>query len=139
MPPTARFTGSSAAWWSVVCLTARGATCCELVPWFWLLTRTADCRIFQNQTAVQIVQAIFDEMGFSDYQLKLSGSYTTREFCVQYRETDFQFISRLLEDEGIGYFFRHEDGKHTMVLIDDVGGLRRLRREPGGAYPDRRS
>ena len=94
----------------------------ELVPWFWLLTRTADCRIFQNKTVVQIVQAIFDEMGFSDYQLKLSGSYLSREFCVQYRETDFQFISRLLEDEGIAYFFRHEAGKHTMVLFDDVGG-----------------
>ena len=61
-------------------------------------------------------------MGFSDYQLKLSGSYTPREYCVQYRETDFQFISRLLEDEGISYFFSHENGKHTMVLIDDAGG-----------------
>jgi type VI secretion system secreted protein VgrG len=94
----------------------------QLVPWFWLLTRTADCRIFQNQTSVQIIQAIFGEMGFSDYQLNLSGSYVTREYCVQYRETDFQFISRLLEDEGISYFFSHENGKHTMVLIDDAGG-----------------
>ncbi len=94
----------------------------ELVPWFWLLTRTADCRIFQNQTSVQIVQAIFGEMGFADFQLNLSGSYSLREYCVQYRETDFQFISRLLEDEGISYFFSHENGKHTMVLIDDAGG-----------------
>jgi len=94
----------------------------QLVPWFWLLTRTADCRIFQNQTSVQIVQAIFNEMGFSDFQLNLSGSYATREYCVQYRETDFQFISRLLEDEGISYFFSHENGKHMLVLIDDAGG-----------------
>src|SRR5262249_41377047 len=78
--------------------------------------------IFQNKTVVQIVQAIFDEMGFADYELKLSGSYSSREFCVQYRETDFHFISRLLEAEGIAYYFRHESGKHTMVLIDDVGG-----------------
>jgi type VI secretion system secreted protein VgrG len=93
----------------------------QLVPWFWLLSRTTDCRIFQNQTTVDIVKSIFSDMGFSDYQFNLTGSYATREFCVQYRESDFQFISRLLEDEGICYFFRHEKDKHTMVLIDDVG------------------
>ena len=110
----------------------------QLVPWFWMLTRTADCRIFQNQTSVQIVQAIFGEMGFSDYQLNLSGSYTTREYCVQYRETDFQFISRLLEDEGISYYFSHEDGKHTMVLIDDAGGYVDCAENQVVHIPDRR-
>src|SRR5262249_2468906 len=65
-----------------------------------------------------IVRAVFDNFGFSDYEVDLSGSYPTHEYCVQYRETAFNFISRLLEQEGIFYFFRHEDGKHTMVLAD---------------------
>src|SRR5262249_3605256 len=88
----------------------------EVVPWPWFLTRTADCRIFQNKTYPDIVRAVFDNFGFSDYEVDLSGSYPNHEYCVQYRETAFNFISRLLEQEGIFYFFRHEDGKHTMVL-----------------------
>jgi type VI secretion system secreted protein VgrG len=89
-----------------------------LVPWLWLLTRTADCRIFQNQTAPAIIEAVFKALGFKDYKLSLSGSYSTREYCVQYRETDFNFVSRLMEQEGIYYFFEHDNGVHTMVLAD---------------------
>jgi len=90
-------------------------------PWYWLLTRTADCRIFQEMTVPQIYEEVVKQYGFTDYQLKLSGSYEPWEYCVQYRETDFNFLSRLLEQEGIYYFFTHEDGKHTMVLVDDPG------------------
>ncbi|MBN1931807.1 MAG: type VI secretion system tip protein VgrG [Desulfobacterales bacterium] len=89
-----------------------------MVPWFWLLTRTADSRIFQELSVPDIVEKIFSEKGFSDYELELRGSYEKRDYCVQYRETDFNFVSRLLEDEGIYYFFKHENGKHTMVLAD---------------------
>ncbi len=88
-------------------------------PWFWLLTRTADCKIFQEMTVPQIYEEVVKQYGFTDYQLKLSGTYQPWEYCVQYRETDFNFLSRLLEQEGIYYFFVHEDGKHTMVLADD--------------------
>src|SRR5207244_8590967 len=80
----------------------------EVVPWLWFLTRTADCRIFQHKSTPDIVQAVFDGLGFSDYQLQLQRPYSPREYCVQYRETAFQFVSRLLEQEGIFYFFRHE-------------------------------
>jgi len=90
----------------------------EVVPWTWYLTRATDCRIFQNKTVPDIVQTIFSEFGFTDYEFNLSGSYPTHEYRVQYRETAFNFISRLMEQEGIFYFFRHEDGKHTMVLAD---------------------
>jgi type VI secretion system secreted protein VgrG len=90
----------------------------EVVPWFWMLTRGSDCRIFQNQTTPEIVQAVFEEYGFTDYQPSLSGSYEPWEYCVQYRETAFNFVSRLLEHEGIFYYFKHEDGKHTMMLVD---------------------
>ena len=92
----------------------------ELVPWLWFLTRTADCRIYQNQSTVQIVEQIFGDLGFTDYQSKLTGSYSPREYCVQYRETAFQFVSRLLEEEGIFYYFSHDDGKHTLILADDA-------------------
>jgi type VI secretion system secreted protein VgrG len=89
-------------------------------PWFWLLTRTADCRIFQEKTVPQIFEEVVKQYGLTDYQLKLSGSYEPWEYCVQYRETDFNFLSRLLEQEGIYYFFVHEEGKHTMMLVDDA-------------------
>ena len=89
-----------------------------LVPWLWLLTRTTDCRIFQNEAVPDIIEAIFKAEGFSDYQLKLSGTYNPCEYCVQYRETDFNFVSRLMEREGIYYFFTHQNGKHILVLAD---------------------
>jgi type VI secretion system secreted protein VgrG len=89
-----------------------------MVPWLWLLTRTADSRIFQKLSVPDIVEQIFGEKGFSDYKMLLNDSYEKRDYCVQYRETDFNFISRLLEDEGIFYFFEHEQGKHTLVLAD---------------------
>src|SRR5271165_6012547 len=89
-----------------------------MVPWAWFLTLFNDCRIFQNMAVPDIVQKVFSDRGFTDYANRLTGSYEPREYCVQYRETDFNFISRLLEDEGIFYFFEHEQDKHTLVLAD---------------------
>jgi type VI secretion system secreted protein VgrG len=90
-----------------------------LVPWLWFLSRTADCRTYQEQTVPEIVEDIFRrEHGFTDFNFRLSGTYRKRPYCVQYRETDLSFVSRLLENEGIYYFFEHEDGKHTLVLAD---------------------
>src|SRR5882757_582507 len=89
-------------------------------PWFWLLTRTADCRIFQQKTVPEIFQEVVKQYGFTDYELRLKGSYQSWIYCVQYRETDFNFLNRLLEQEGIYYYFEHHDGKHVMVLADDI-------------------
>lgn len=89
-----------------------------MVPWLWLLTKTADSRIFQNLSVPDIVEKIFQEKGFLDFKNKLQGSYDTWDYCVQYRETDFNFICRLLEEEGIYYFFEHENNKHTLILSD---------------------
>lgn len=89
-----------------------------MVPWLWLLTRTTDSRIFQNISAPDIVKQIFTEKGFTDFKMNVHNTYEEREYCVQYQETDFNFVSRLLEDEGIFYFFEHEDGKHTLVMAD---------------------
>jgi type VI secretion system secreted protein VgrG len=91
----------------------------EVVPWLWFLTRTADCRIFQNKTVPQIIETIFSDLGFSGFEPNLRGNHKKWEYCVQYRETDFNFVSRLMEQEGIFYYFKHEDGKHTMVLADN--------------------
>jgi type VI secretion system secreted protein VgrG len=89
-----------------------------LVPWFWLLTRSSDCRIFQEMTVPEILEKVFKEHGFSDYKNRLQGSFAKREYCVQYRETAFNFASRLMEEEGIFYFFEHEAEKHTLILAN---------------------
>ncbi len=89
-------------------------------PWLWFLTRTSDCKIFQNKTVPDIIKEILKEHGFSDIVNRLKGSYRTWDYCVQYRETDFNFISRLMEQEGIYYYFMHEQGKHTLYLADDM-------------------
>ena len=91
-----------------------------LRPWFWLLAHRADCRIFLDKKVTEIIQDVFTKAGFSngtDFKLP-SGSYDKIEYCVQYRETDFAFVSRLMEQYGIYYFFEHKDGQHTMVLAD---------------------
>lgn len=91
------------------------------VPWLWFLTRTTDCRIYQNASAIDIVKGIFREHGFTDFQDALTRSYRTRDYCVQYRESDFNFVQRLLEEEGIYYFFKHTRSAHTLVLADAYG------------------
>jgi len=93
----------------------------EMVPWLWFLTRTADCRIFQRKTAPDIIKKIFGDLGFSDFEFRLHGTFRKREYCVQYRETDFNFVSRLMEEEGICYFFEHNPSgtKHILVLAND--------------------
>jgi type VI secretion system secreted protein VgrG len=93
-----------------------------LRPWLWFLTRTADCRIFQEKTVPEIVEEIFADHGTADFKSELTGNYTKWEYCVQYRETDFNFVSRLMEQEGIYYYFTHDDGRHTMVLADSASG-----------------
>ena len=87
-------------------------------PWLWLLTRTSDCRIFQKKKVPDIVKAIFDKYPAAAFESRLTGSYSEWDYCVQYRETDFNFVSRLMEQEGIYYFFEHKEGKHTLVLAD---------------------
>ncbi len=92
-----------------------------LRPWLWLLSRTSDCRIFQNKTVPDIVKQVFRDLGFSDFEDALTRSYREWEYCVQYRETSFEFVSRLMEQEGIYYYFRHEQSRHVLVLSDAYG------------------
>lgn len=89
-------------------------------PWLWFLTRAANCRIFQQKNTPEIIKQVFKDQGFSDITERLSNAYDPREYCVQYRETDFNFVSRLMEEEGIYYYFTHENGKHHLVLTDST-------------------
>ena len=81
---------------------------------FWKLTLAQDCQIFQSKTVPDLITGVFPTtLGFTDYQNSTTADLCVlRDYCVQYRETTFNFISRLMEDEGIFYFFKHEDGKH---------------------------
>lgn len=90
----------------------------HVVPWLWFLSRTADCRIFQQQTAREIADQIFKEHGFSDFEFNVQGSLKKREYCVQYRETALAFVMRLFEEEGMFFYFRHEPQKHILVVAD---------------------
>jgi type VI secretion system secreted protein VgrG len=92
----------------------------EVVPWLWFLTLTADCRIFQDKKVPEIIEEIFSDFGFTDYELKLNRSYRKWPYCVQYRETAANFVMRLMEQEGIFFFFTHENGKHQLVLGDST-------------------
>ncbi|MFT6909231.1 MAG: type VI secretion system secreted protein VgrG [Oleiphilaceae bacterium] len=88
-------------------------------PWFWLLTLSENCRIFQEKTYPDIIKMVFDDLGFSDYEDQLTATYGLQEYIVQYNESDFNFVSRVMEQEGIYYYFIHINGKHTLVLADD--------------------
>lgn len=92
----------------------------RLVPKPWLLGQKVDCRIYTEMTVPDIVKAVLSDAGYSDVKLSLSGNYAKREYCVQYREDCLNFISRLMEQEGIYYFFTHDKSTHTMVLADGV-------------------
>jgi type VI secretion system secreted protein VgrG len=90
----------------------------RVVPWLWMLTRTSDCRIFQQKAVPDIIKSVFRAHGTADFEDSLTGAYAPRDYCVQYMETDFEFISRLMEEEGIYYFFQHTQEKDTLVLCD---------------------
>lgn len=95
----------------------------EVRPWFWLLTRATNSRIFQNMNAVQIIEKVFSDHGLSDYQNKISETPAERDYCVQYRETDFDFVCRLMQEEGIYYFFDNATAKSALeklVLCDGI-------------------
>jgi type VI secretion system secreted protein VgrG len=92
----------------------------ELRPWLWKLGLASDCRIFQTKTAVEIIKAVFSDLGYTDVKDSTTATYTQRDYCVQYGESNLNFVLRLMEDEGIFYYFTHADGKHTLVLADDA-------------------
>ncbi len=109
-----------------------------LRPWLWFLTRSANCRIFQDKSVKEILKAVFEEHG-GVVEDHLDGTYPPLRFCTQYRETDFNFVSRLMEDVGIYYYVKHTKQSHTLVLADsytahqNVKGYENLKFLQGGA------
>ena len=87
-------------------------------PWLWFLTRTADCRIFQELSVPDIVKQVFEDHGNANFEFKLFRTYRKWVYCVQYRESDYNFISRLLEHEGIYWYLHHSDGQSKVVMVD---------------------
>jgi len=90
-----------------------------LVPEIWFLQQRTDCRIYQNMKPLAIIEDVFERIGLTDYdKSNVRGDYPELEYCVQYRESDFNFVHRLMEEYGIFYFFRFEQSRHLMVLAD---------------------
>lgn len=91
-----------------------------LRPWLWFLSQNMDSRIFQEKTVPEVLQDVLGRYPFA-WESRLTEDYPRQTYCVQYQESDFQFVSRLMEREGIYYWFEHRNGAHTLVMADDAG------------------
>lgn len=109
----------------------------ELVPSIWLLTMRYDCRIFQDMNVRDIINQVLTDAGIvsDSFRFELNGTHNNREYCVQYRETDLNFISRLMEEEGIFYFFEHNEDSHVLVMADNASVFTRIEPEDSATIP----
>ncbi|MEZ5361993.1 MAG: type VI secretion system tip protein TssI/VgrG [Bryobacterales bacterium] len=99
----------------------------NVVPWPWFLTLTKDCRIYQDKNVPDVLKDVFDRLGFTDYDFSgLRLNHAPWEYCLQYRETAFDFVSRLMEMEGIYYWFKHEADRHVLMLGDHMSSAQDL-------------
>ncbi len=113
-----------------------------LKPWLWLLSQRSNCKIFHKKNAIDIIKEIFDREGKKDFDTRTSENYQTMEYCVQYRETDLDFVLRLMEQHGIYFYFKHSSDGHKLVLADTKSS-HDMQKAPaegagvggGGAYP----
>lgn len=101
----------------------------EIVPWLWFLSHTTDCRVWQNKTSKQILETIFSDAGFTAFDWALEGDPPQREYVIQYNESDFDFACRLMEEDGLFWYFVHADGAHTLK----IGNSNAAFPESGGA------
>jgi len=113
-----------------------------LRPWLWLLSQRADCRIFKNKTAIDIIKEIFKKESSASFDDRTSETLKPIDYCVQYRETDLDFVLRLMEQYGIYYYFKHSDGDHKLVLCDSRSAHDQVQaaaeptfKEAGTSYP----
>src|SRR5262249_13157965 len=87
----------------------------EIVPTLWLLTKRIHSRVFQQQTVQHILETMLKGLNVS---FKLHGTYNEHNYCVQYAESDFAFVSRIMEEEGLFYYFTHDEHQHTLQIAD---------------------
>jgi type VI secretion system secreted protein VgrG len=97
---------------------------CRLVPWFWFLDHTTDCRVFQNQTVQEILEVLFQDAGFTDFAFVLQGTLAPREYVIQYNETDYAFACRLMAEEGLVWWVAMAEDAHTLTITDHNDGLK---------------
>ncbi len=97
-----------------------------LVPQFWFLSQRRDCRIFQAQTAPDIISQVLDEAAVTNYRMELSGTYQNKDYVLQYRESDSHFVQRMLAEHGMWYYFEHSAEAHTMVIVDSNDAIPEL-------------
>jgi len=96
---------------------------CEIRPWLWFLTLSSGSRIFQDKTAVEVIESVFQDHGLTDYDFGgVKNKPPQRKYCVQYRETDYDFVTRLMAEEGLYYYFVHEENRNFMYVADSNGG-----------------
>ncbi|MEI7251806.1 type VI secretion system tip protein VgrG [Pectobacterium versatile] len=95
----------------------------EVRPALWRLGLRTNARIFQAQKPEAIIGVLLEEAGITDYAFALRNEHAVREYCVQYRESDLAFITRLAAEEGMYFFHEYEEGKHRVVFADDAGAL----------------
>lgn len=95
----------------------------RLRPWLWFLSKSTDNRIFQNLSIVEIIEEVFGAYPLAKFDNRLEATYKPIPYCVQYGETDLDFIMRWMEHEGIFTFFEYDEGGHTLVLVDSLGAL----------------
>ena len=116
-----------------------------LAPRIWYLRHRHNCRIFQHLEVPRIIEQVLKDAGFTgdDYRFALQKSYPVREYCVQYRESELNFIRRLMEEEGIAFFFEHSENNHVLVMSDGqaaftpiAGEARVIFHPPTGAAPE---
>ncbi|MBT8439047.1 MAG: type VI secretion system tip protein VgrG [Gammaproteobacteria bacterium] len=91
-----------------------------MVPWLWFLSKNNNHRIFQGKNTKDIVTQVFKGLGFNDFDFRATGNPAVRDYCVQYNESDLSFVSRLLEEDGIAYYFEQKGDKHILHIVDEV-------------------
>jgi len=89
-----------------------------MVPWLWFLSKNNNHRIFQSKNTKDIITQVFKDLGFNDFDYKASENSKVRDYCVQYNESDLNFVSRLLEEDGIAYYFEQQKDKHVLQIVD---------------------
>ena len=92
-----------------------------IMPSMWETTLGSNCRVFQNMSGLDVVKQVFSDYGLSVTD-KTTGSYAKLEYCTQYSESDFHFVSRLMQEHGISYWFEHTEQANKIVLADDTSG-----------------
>ncbi|MEL6682844.1 MAG: type VI secretion system tip protein VgrG, partial [Pseudomonadota bacterium] len=95
----------------------------QLRPWLWFLSKSTDNRIFQNLSIVEIIEEVFSAYPAAKFENRLQSTYDPIPYCVQYGESDFDFLMRWMEHEGIFTFFEFDDGAHTLILVDTLSAL----------------